>query len=99
MEKDLALFKAPEETRDGWSAKPHDMEMLPEAVDALKLFLALGTQWRHAGMDGQPVGLDYAAVGPAAKAIGVELTPERFADLAAMEQAALAALRERRASR
>lgn len=71
------------------------MQILPEGADALKLFLALGTQWRFAGMDGQPVGLDYAAVEPAAKAIGVELTPERFADLRAMEAAALAAYRSR----
>lgn len=35
--------------------------MLPENWDALELFLALQTQWRHAPMGGL-TGLDYSAV-------------------------------------
>lgn len=69
---------------------------MPEAWDTLRLFCALGTQWRFAGMDGQPTGIDYAAVPPTAAALGIEMTAERFGDLRAMENAALAALREKR---
>lgn len=34
----------------------------PEHLPAAQLFDAACTQWRHAGMDGTPTGLDYAGV-------------------------------------
>lgn len=37
-------------------------EVWPENWGVFSLFLALGTQWRLAGMDGTRVGIDYAAV-------------------------------------
>jgi hypothetical protein len=55
------------------------------------LFLALGTQWRTAGMAGVLTGLDYAAIRPTAELIGVPLTPERFLDLRTMEAEAMKA--------
>lgn len=42
-------------------------------------------------MGGAPVGLDYAAVEPTARLMGLTATPETFGDLRAMERAALAA--------
>lgn len=72
------------------------MPILPEAWDTLMLFLALATQWRRAGMEAAPVGLDYAAVEPTAKWTGIAMTEERFADLRAMEAVALAEAGRRR---
>lgn len=69
---------------------------MPEAWDTLRLFMALGTQWRFAGMDGQPMGIDYAAIAPTAAGLGIETTAERFEDLRVMESVALAAWREKR---
>lgn len=59
------------------------------------LFLALGTQWRWAGM-GERVGLDYSAIAPAAALAGVEPDATVFAQLRLMEAEALDALAERR---
>lgn len=42
-------------------------------------------------MGGAPAGLDYAAVEPTARLMGLAVTPETFGDLRAMERAALAA--------
>lgn len=57
------------------------------------LFAALGTQWRVGA-----TGLDYAAIAPTARLMGIKLTPARFAGLRVMEAAtleAMAAERER----
>ncbi len=61
----------------------------PENATALTLFLALSTQWRRAGMDGQPTGLDYAAIPPTAALMGVTTSATLFEDLRDMEQTAL----------
>lgn len=37
-------------------------EVWPENWPILELFLALNTQWRFAGMEGQRVGLEYSAI-------------------------------------
>lgn len=39
-----------------------EFRLWPEHVPAARLFDACSTQWRHAGMDGAPTGLDYAGV-------------------------------------
>ncbi len=70
-------------------------EVWPENWPALELFLALQTQWRHAGMAGLPTGLDYAAIEPALRLMGMAPSPQLFADLRVMEDAALVALHER----
>lgn len=77
------------EPDDGGDAGDPLFRLWPEHVDALHLWLATQTQWRHqfAG----PSGLDYAGV-RAAPAFGA-LSPERreavFAELCVMERAAL----------
>lgn len=87
---------APEEIRERCEApESHQvLAVLPEAVDTIRLFLALGTQWRFAGMDGKPTGLIYGSVEPVARMAGIELTEQRFEGLRIMEAEALSAVRE-----
>lgn len=61
---------------------------------AVVLFLAMGTQWRWAGM-GERVGIDYGALETVARLAKVEIEPSDvlLADLRVMEQAALRSLR------
>lgn len=56
---------------------------------AAVLFLALGTQWKVAGMTGVALGLDYAAIEPTARMLGMDMTPQIFVDLREMEREAL----------
>ena len=80
--------------RLGDRARPDPIEL--EAEDegrAAALFLALGTQWKWTGM-GMRVGLDYAAIEPTARLIGVELGTQVMFDLQAMEAEALTAFGE-----
>lgn len=62
---------------------------------AATLFLSLGTQWRTAG-PGFLIGLDYPAIEPTARMLGIELTPGRFLDLRHMEAVALTTMAESR---
>lgn len=63
----------------------------------MRLFLAVQTQWRHAGMSGLPVGLDYVAVRAAMDMSDVAPAecPDAFARLRVIEVAALKALHSR----
>jgi hypothetical protein len=63
---------------------------------ALRLFHASLTQWRHAGLSGMPSGLDYPGVEAAARMAAIDVTPDLFRRLRVMERAALAALEESR---
>lgn len=63
---------------------------------AVGLFLALGTQWRSAGMEGEPSGLDYTAIPVTARLRAVRMTPTLFAEIRIMEHAALTAWAEKR---
>lgn len=62
----------------------------------MALFFALDTQWRRAGMSGERLGIDYGAVEPTARMMGVEMTPLRLSDLRIMEAAALEQFARRR---
>jgi len=44
------------------AAPPAEFRLWSEHVDAARLFDAACTQWRYAGMEGVPTGLDYAGV-------------------------------------
>lgn len=67
----------------------------PENLPAFEAFAALLTQWR-VGMSGA-TGLDYAAIPATLDMLGVSADRRAlFADLRAMEAAALDAMRERR---
>lgn len=61
-------------------------------MPVVELFFALSTQWRVHPMTGTRLGIDYQAIEPAARLVGVDMTPARFADLQLMEGAALTAL-------
>ncbi len=67
------------------------VEVGPEEVDAVALFIALDTQWQVHPMTGMRLGLRYEAVPAAAAALGLDLNPALFADLRIMEGAALSA--------
>lgn len=77
-------------------AQSAEIAIWPENAQALKVFAALGTQWR-VGMSG-PTGLDYAAIPPVLDLLDVkpEQRGELFAALRLMEQEALGAYRDGR---
>ena len=66
-----------------------------ENIPSVNAFVALRTQWQYAGMDGQRVGLNYAA---ATAWLTLHLRPRRrravMTDLQTMESAVLIADRE-----
>ena len=68
-----------------------------ENIPSVNVFVQLRTQWQYAGMDGQRVGLNYAA---ATAWLALHLHPRRrravMADLQTMENAVLIADRELR---
>ncbi len=70
------------------------VEVWPEHEAALRLFLAMQTQWR-VGMGG-PVGLDYGVLTLVAESIGIKPKDVRknFADLQGIEREALAWMSE-----
>lgn|GEM_PF-1756948 len=69
-------------------AEPVEMDAEDEGL-AASLFLALGTQWRTAGMAGTMQGLDYQAIEPTARLIGIEPKPRLLLHLQTMEAEAL----------
>lgn len=79
----------------GTEAAPGEVRIAPDEVAALGLFLSLGTQWRWCPLSGRRLGLDYAAIEPAARLQAIETNPRLFRDLRLMEQAALDAFGER----
>nr|WP_258197844.1 DUF1799 domain-containing protein [Pseudomonas capeferrum] len=71
-----------------------EVEVWPDAWPALRLFEALGTQWRLG--QGTPTGLDYTAVPLVASMLGIgrhDLS-DIFPDLRVMEVEALAVMAE-----
>jgi hypothetical protein len=75
--------------------EPPAVEVMPENWGAVRVFVAMGTQWRRAGTAGLPVGLDYAALPPVAGALDVVVDADLLARLRLMETTASAALAER----
>lgn len=71
------------------------MELWPDNVASVGLFLAVETQWRYAGMDGTPTGLDYAGVRAAMRLRGD--AAHRFDDVQVLEREFLNILSEKRA--
>lgn len=79
-------------------AYPEAFEVMAQNVDAVRIWLAVETQWRVAvGMGGIAwLGLDYNAVDVVLRRVGltVERANEVFGDLMVMEAAAVAAFGE-----
>ncbi|GAN14154.1 DUF1799 domain-containing protein [Sphingomonas paucimobilis] len=67
------------------------MEIGPDEVDVVTLFMALTSQWRFHAMGGR-LGIEYAAVRPTADMLEIVMTTSLFLDLQMMERAALVAL-------
>lgn len=59
--------------------------------DAWRLFMAMATQWKTAGMAGVRTGLDYGVLESVAASLKIDypLAPEVFGDLRFMEAEAL----------
>lgn len=58
----------------------------------MRLFLALATQWRLAGMGGGVLGLDYVAAEAVMRIMGMKKRAQVFDQLRTMEAAALRVL-------
>ncbi len=96
LERELARFGAPTDVIERVAAREtqETVEIHADNLETVALFSALATQWRHAGMTGIRVGLDYRAIPPTAQAMGIELTRELFEGLRVMESEALKVMRE-----
>ena len=79
----------------GTTASPGEVQIAPDEVPTLGLFLSLATQWRWCPMSGRRLGLDYTAIEPAARMQAIAMNARLFHDLRLMEQAALDAFGER----
>lgn len=77
------------------AAGPQVFYLWPEHTDALRVWLALQTQWRH--RFGGPTGLDYAAIEAWFRITREPARAERLAELQLMERAALRAWADDRA--
>jgi hypothetical protein len=87
---DIELAKLPPEPAEQL------IELETDDWTAASLLLALDTQWKTAGMTGVIHGLDYQAIEPTARLLGVEVTPPVFLALRTMEAEALRVFAERR---
>lgn len=72
-------------------------EVWPENWEAFELFIALGTQWRVAGL-GQYIGISYPSMESVLNIFGIDSARRAalFADLRIMERAALDYFNERK---
>lgn len=63
----------------------------PDMADSWRLFMAMATQWKTAGMAGLRTGLEYTALPGVAASLGIPfpLEPQTFADLRLLEAEAL----------
>ncbi|MEI6158371.1 MAG: DUF1799 domain-containing protein [Roseococcus sp.] len=84
----LAAIRPPAPTKDA------PIGVFPANWAALRVFLNLATQWRHAGADGVPVGVDYLAVRVVAELLGVPADADLLARLRVLEGEALRVMRE-----
>ena len=88
---EVALAEIEARRKAARSGEPDEIEIAPDAFDAVRLFFALASQWRVHPMAGVRLGLDYPAIPVTATMMGLTMTPELFDDMAVMERAALAA--------
>ncbi|MGH8430342.1 MAG: DUF1799 domain-containing protein [Solimonas sp.] len=72
------------------------VEVWPDNAAAVSVFVALATQWRHAGMAGAATGLDYNVLFKKLDRMG--LAPDQYdqieSDIRVLEDAALEKMRE-----
>lgn len=99
LAEQLAQMGAPPEviSQARRSASHARCQVFPENAEALKVWLAMETQWRgqSAGLLGaRPQGLDYVALPVVFDFLGVADRAKVFRQLQIMEVAALAAMKE-----
>lgn len=72
------------------------MQLLPDAVPAVRVFSAAQTQWRRAGIGGHATGLDYAALPALMGFCGIDPAdqPDVFGGVQILEAEALTIFRE-----
>lgn len=72
------------------------VEVFPDNLTTVNVFIAMSTQWRTAGMDGVRTGLDYAALPGVLRLMSVKRSEwtEVFEGVRVMEEVALSKLRE-----
>ena len=82
-----------------WCGQCNAVELWPENLPAVLLYLDCDTQWRYAGLSGAPTGLDYAGVRAVMdlQAVPSDAHPALFQDLQALEREHLAVSAERAA--
>lgn len=68
--------------------QPEELEIWPDNLDTLNLFLRLETQWQRTGM-GTVTGLNYQSLEAVAKLTHGGLTLQLLDDIRAMELAAI----------
>jgi len=68
---------------------PEDFGIWPENWPAFRVFLAMATQWRYAGMSGVPTGLDYAALPMVLRSLRLKPGADMLDRLRIMEAEAL----------
>ncbi len=78
-----------------WCGCCEAVELWPENVASVDLFLAVETQWHRAGMNGGHTGLDYVGVAAAMQLRGDP--PRLFDDVQLMEREFLAIMSRKRA--
>jgi hypothetical protein len=67
----------------------------PDMEEAVRLFMAMNSQWRMHPVGGL-IGLDYAALLAAAQMMGFTMSPQLFDDVRALEAGALDGFAEKR---
>ncbi|MBK8157990.1 MAG: DUF1799 domain-containing protein [Rhodospirillaceae bacterium] len=70
------------------------IEIWPENLDSLRLFLGVMTQWRRDTSSGLPTGLDYAGVQAGLKMMRRHVSKRAFEDLQVLESAYVAETRK-----
>lgn len=75
-------------------SRDEGFEVYADCIEAVRLFLACGTQWKVVPLGGV-AGLDYPGVEALCRMSGIDMTSALFRDLQTMEAAALPLLNER----
>ena len=78
-----------------------EVEVWPDNLHAANVFIAMGTQWVRAGMNGEPTGLNYASLPEIWRRTKVPpaIRDTVFDDLRVMEEAAIRQIRALAAKR
>lgn len=82
-----AYDKQADEQRDA-------VEIWPDMANAVLVFCALATQWKHGPMGGL-LGLDYSQIRPTADLFSLTIDGQGFHDIRTMEAEVLKVARER----